>query len=215
MSQNTPIPWKNWNIIVINKTLLHNWFAFIACCQCLLVVKKNQKKFAAGSPWAGGFPHAGNQWRTADKRRGLNVKNNLPSNTTPTRNVGQCLTWWSPCQTWVMPPVQCRKVWLMPTTGLPCSNAAKTQKPLKLVGVPQTNEMISAASRPKFTILWGHVEQMLLRNKFFFPIVDMCLNCEDIAWQICAIVPRWRFFCIIFASCIYSEPCEAHFTPAF
>ena len=27
-----------------------------------------------------------------------------------------------------------------------------------------------------------------------FPIVDTCLNCEDIARQICAIVPRWRFF---------------------
>ena len=31
--------------------------------------------------------------------------------------------------------------------------AAKTRKPLKLAGVPQTNETISAASRPKFTIL--------------------------------------------------------------
>jgi len=34
-----------------------------------------------------------------------------------------------------------------------CSNAAKTRKPLKFVGVPQTNETISAASGPKFTIL--------------------------------------------------------------
>jgi len=33
------------------------------------------------------------------------------------------------------------------------SNAAKTRKPLKVAGVPQTNEMISATSRPKFTIL--------------------------------------------------------------
>ena len=36
----------------------------------------------------------------------------------------------------------------------------------------------------------------------FFPIVDKCLSCEDIAWQSCAMVPRWRFF----ASCISSEP---------
>jgi len=49
---------------------------------------------------------------------------------------------------------------------LPCSNAAKTWKPLKLAGVPQTPETISAASRPKFTILWGHVEEILLLNKF-------------------------------------------------
>ena len=29
-------------------------------------------------------------------------------------------------------------------------------------------------------------------NKFF-PIVDTCLNCEDIAPQSCAMVLRWRF----------------------
>ena len=44
-------------------------------------------------------------------------------------------------------------VWVTPTTRVPCSNAAKTRNPLKLPGVPQTNEMISAASGPKFTIL--------------------------------------------------------------
>jgi len=27
----------------------------------------------------------------------------------------------------------------------------------------------------------------------FFPIVDTCLSCEDIARQICAMVSRWRF----------------------
>jgi len=27
-----------------------------------------------------------------------------------------------------------------------------------------------------------------------FPIVDMCLSCEDIARQSCGIVPRWRLF---------------------
>ena len=64
--------------------------------------------------------------------------------------------------------VQRRKVSLMPTTRVPCSNAAKTRNPLKLHGVPQTNETVSAASGPKFTILWGHVEEILLLNKFFF-----------------------------------------------
>ena len=34
-----------------------------------------------------------------------------------------------------------------------CSNAAKTRNPLKVAGVPQTNDTISAASGPKFTIL--------------------------------------------------------------
>jgi len=84
-------------------------------------------------------------------------------------------------------------VWLTPTSRVPCSNDAKTQNPLKLSGVPQTNETISAASGPKFTILCGHVQEILLLNKFFFPIVNTCLSCENIARQICGMVPRWRF----------------------
>jgi len=55
--------------------------------------------------------------------------------------------------------------------NMPCSNAAKTLNQLKFGGVPQTNETISAASGPKFTVLWGHLEDILLLNKFF-PIVD-------------------------------------------
>jgi len=51
---------------------------------------------------------------------------------------------------------------------MPCSNAAKTQNLLKFAGVPQTTGPISAASGPKFTILWGHVKDILLLNKFFF-----------------------------------------------
>jgi len=74
------------------------------------------------------------------------------------------------------------------------SNAAKIPNPLKFAGVPQTNETISAASGPKFTILLWHVGEILLLNKFFFPIVDACLSCEDIARQSCAMVHRWRFF---------------------
>jgi len=59
-------------------------------------------------------------------------------------------------------------VWLTPTTRVPCSNTAKTRNPLTLAGMPQTNETISAASEPKFTILYGHVGETLLFNKFFF-----------------------------------------------
>jgi len=50
---------------------------------------------------------------------------------------------------------------------MPYSNAAKKRNQLKFGGVPQNNETISAASRPKFTILWRHLEDMLLLNKFF------------------------------------------------
>jgi len=45
--------------------------------------------------------------------------------------------------------VQRRKVWLTPTTRVPCNNAAKTKKPLKFDGVPQTRQRISAASGAK------------------------------------------------------------------
>jgi len=84
-------------------------------------------------------------------------------------------------------------VWLTPTTRVPCRNAAKKRNPLKFAGVPQANETISSASGPKFTILWGHVEEILLLNNFF-QIVDRCLSCEHIARQICAMVPRWQLF---------------------
>ena len=65
------------------------------------------------------------------------------------------------------PPVQRCKVWLTPTTRVPCCNATKTRNPLKFAGVPQTRQQISAVSRLKFTILSRHVEEVLLFNKFF------------------------------------------------
>ena len=71
-------------------------------------------------------------------------------------------------------PAECRwrplfsaAVWLTPTTRVPCSNAAKTRNPLKFAGVPQTRQQISAVSRPKFTILSGHVEEVLCLTSFF------------------------------------------------
>ena len=67
------------------------------------------------------------------------------------------------------------KVWLTPTTTVPCSNAAKTRNPVKFAGVPQTNQTVSAASGPKFIILWGHVEEILLLNKFFFRLSTCAL----------------------------------------
>ena len=58
-------------------------------------------------------------------------------------------------------------VWLTPTTRVPCSNAAKTRNPLKFAGEPHTRQQISAVNRPKFAILSGHMEEVLLLNKFF------------------------------------------------
>jgi len=50
----------------------------------------------------------------------------------------------------------------------------------------------------------------LLFNNFF-PIVDMYLSCEDIARQNCAMVRRWRFFCVLY----FSELRAADFRHAF
>jgi len=40
----------------------------------------------------------------------------------------------------------------------------------------------------------------------FFPIVDTCLGCEDIARQSCAMVPRWRFSATFWFLHFHSEP---------
>jgi len=96
---------------------------------------------------------------------------------------------------------------------MPSSNAAKTRNRLKFAGVPQTTGSISAASGPMFTIVWEHVEDILLLNNFF-PIVDTCLSCEDIGRQSCTMVPRLAIFGDFFASCVFSEPRAAGFRPA-
>jgi len=107
--------------------------------------------------------------------------------------------WWPPCRIYVAPSVQCRKVWLTPTTRVPCSNAAKTRNPLKfaLAGVPPTRQQISAISRPKFTILSERVEEVLLFSKCF-PNVDTYLSSGDIARQICVMVQNSDFLRPVF-----------------
>jgi len=104
--------------------------------------------------------------------------------------------------------------WLTPTTRVPCSNEAKTRNPLKFAGVPQTNEMISAASGPKFTILWDHVEEVLLLNKFFSDCRYMPYLRRYSPTKLCD-GAQMAIFGDLFASCICSEPRAAHFRPAF
>ena len=91
------------------------------------------------------------------------------------------------------PSVQRRKVWLTPTTRVPCSNAAKTRNPLKSAGVPQLpnrSQPLVGRRSPYYENLWRRY--CCLTS--FFPIVDICLGCEHTAQQSCAMVPRWRFF---------------------
>ena len=74
----------------------------------------------------------------------------------------------------------------------PRSNAAKRGNLLKLPGVPQTNETISAASGPNLP----YCKDMWRRYCCLtgsFPVVDTCLSYKDIARESCAIVRRWDF----------------------
>jgi len=59
------------------------------------------------------------------------------------------------------------KVWLTSGEWRHCSNEAQMQNRLKFAGVPQTGKLISVICGPKFAILWGHLEEILLFNKFF------------------------------------------------
>jgi len=102
-------------------------------------------------------------------------------------------------------------VWLTPTTSVSCSNAAKTRNPLKFSGVPQTRQQISAASRPKFTVLRGHVQEVSVFNKFFFRLSIYALAAKIQPDK----VARWCQIGDFFASCICSEQRAAHFRPAF
>ena len=104
-------------------------------------------------------------------------------------------------------------VWLTPTSRVPCSNAVKTRNPLKLPGVPQTNERISAASGPKFTILWGHVGEILLLNKFFSGCRYMpslrrygpTKLCDGAEMPILCVLYLQRAACSAFQTCILNS----------
>jgi len=105
-------------------------------------------------------------------------------------------------------------LWLTPTTRVPYSNAAKTRNPLKFAGFPKLtkrSQPLVGRSSPYCKDLWGRY--CCLTS--FFPIVDTCLSCEDIAPTKLCNGAQMANFCIIFASCICSEPRAAHFRPAF
>jgi len=107
----------------------------------------------------------------------------------------------------VAPSVQRRKVRLTPTAGVPCSNAAKMRNGLKFVGVPQTPEQISAASG--LTILWRHLEDILLLNKFF----SDCWYVPQLrrySRQSCVMVSRWRFLRPVFSASRVQHVSDLH-----
>jgi len=97
---------------------------------------------------------------------------------------------------------------------IPCSNAAKTRNQLKCGGVPQTNEMISAAGGPRFTILRGHLEDILLLSKFFSDCQYVPQLRRYSPTKLCD-GAQMAIFGDFFPSCIFSKPRAAHFRPAF
>jgi len=79
--------------------------------------------------------------------------------------------------------------------------------------MPQTRQQISAVSRPKFTILSGHVEKVLLFNKFFSDCRYMLQFQRYSPTKLCD-GAQMVIFCVIFAF-IFSELRAAHFRHAF
>jgi len=88
------------------------------------------------------------------------------------------------------------KVWLASVERCHCSNEANMQNPLKFAGVPQTRQPISAAKGPKFTILWGHVEEILL-FKIFFRLSIHALVAKILANKVVRWCPDGQFLAII------------------
>jgi len=78
--------------------------------------------------------------------------------------------------------------------------------------VPQTPQPISAASGPKFAILWGHVEEILLFKKFFrlsiHALVAMLQPDKVVRW--CPDGEFLAIFCVLYlqqAACYTFQTC--------
>ena len=55
--------------------------------------------------------------------------------------------------------------------------------------LPDRSQPLVGRSSPYYQDMWRRYCCLT-----FFPIVDTCLSCEDIAWQSCTMVRRWRLF---------------------
>jgi len=94
------------------------------------------------------------------KACGQRKTNSRQSNTVlkiNTRNVGQCPTWWSPCGTQVVPSVQRRKVWLMPTTRCLAVTLPRRETRWNLLGCPKLanrSQLLVGRSSPYYEDMW-------------------------------------------------------------
>ena len=79
-------------------------------------------------------------------------------------------------------PAECRLRRLFNAAVWLCSNAAKTRNPLKLAGcskLTKRSQLLVGRRSPYCKDMWGRY--CCLTS--YFPIVDTCLSCEDIARQ--------------------------------
>ena len=88
-------------------------------------------------------------------------------------------------------------------TRVPCSNDAKTRNLMGCPKLTKRSQTLVGRSSPYYGDRWRRYCCLII-----FPIVDMCISCEDIAQQSCAMVPRRRFF----DDFISSEPRAVHFS---
>jgi len=83
-------------------------------------------------------------------------------------------------------------VWLTPTTRCRAVTLPRRETRWNLKGcpkLPDRSQPLVDRSSPYYKDMW----RTYCCLTSFFPIVDTCLSCEDIARQSCVMVPRWRF----------------------
>ena len=108
---------------------------------------------------------------------------------TNTRNVGQCPTWWPP---WWRPLFNAAKFGWRPLLECRAVTLPRRQTRWNMQRCPKLtkrSQPLVGRSSPYYGDMW----RIYCRLTSFFPIVDACLICEDIARQSCAMVPRWQF----------------------
>jgi len=125
--------------------------------------------------------------------------------------VGQCPTWWPPFRILVAPSVQRRKVWLTPTTGVPCSNAVKTQNPLKLAGVPKLpnrSQSLVGRSFPYYGDMCGRYRSLTSFFDCRYMPVAKILSDKAVRW--CTDGDFLRHLCVLYfqpAPCSMFQTC--------
>jgi len=83
-------------------------------------------------------------------------------------------------------------VWLTPTTRCRAITLPRLETRWNLQGclkLVNRSQPLVGRSSP----YCGNIWRTYWCLTSFFPIVDTCLSCKDIARQRCAMVPRWRF----------------------